>query len=202
LALLFAQACVQHFNITIDQNVTQDFYCDSESLLLPIQCTLHRPWVNPSQCLALDFDLKNSILDIIVSLSVSFQCPHVKSHQDDNNEVHLLPWEAQMNVHANALATDYLDNYAAPSKMYHSFQHLKPVSQSTVKPLLDDMQNLSLQQAASTSPRTCKRLMTRNAWSLNAFRFINWDIPEKALETLKNSAQVFIIKFTNDHLSA
>jgi hypothetical protein len=38
-------------------------------------------------------------------------------------------------------------------------------------------------------------------WSLNASFFINWDIPEKALETLENSAQVFNIKFAHDHLT-
>jgi hypothetical protein len=57
LALLFAQACLQHFNTTIDQNVTHDCCCDSESLLPRIQRLLHRPWVKPSHCLASDFDL-------------------------------------------------------------------------------------------------------------------------------------------------
>jgi hypothetical protein len=56
--------------------------------------------------------------------------------------------------------------------------------------------------AVSGSPRTCKRLIARNDWSLDAFCSINWDIPVKALETLENSAQVFIIKFAHDCLSA
>jgi hypothetical protein len=45
--------------------------------------------------------------------------------------------------------------------------------------------------------------MARNVWSLNTFQSINnWDIPEKALETLMDkSAQVFIIKFVHGHLS-
>jgi hypothetical protein len=73
--------------------------------------------VNPSQCLASDFDLESGIFNNIVSLSVSFQWLHVRSHQDDDTKVHLLPWEAQMNVHANALATGCLDNCAEPSKV-------------------------------------------------------------------------------------
>jgi hypothetical protein len=73
-ALLFTQAHVQHFqhfNTITHQNVTQNFHCDSKSLLLRIQCLLHHPWVNPSQCLALDFDLESGILDIIVSLEAT-----------------------------------------------------------------------------------------------------------------------------------
>jgi hypothetical protein len=44
--------------------------------------------------------------------------------------------------------------------------------------------------------------MARNDRSLNTFCSINWNIPVKALETLENSAQIFIIKFVHDHLSA
>jgi hypothetical protein len=105
--------------------------------------------MNPSQRLASDFDLVSGILEIIVSLSVSFQNLHVRSHQDDNNKVHLLPWEAQMNVHADALATDSLNNHAELPKYYHSFQHLKPFSQSTAKSLFKDMQNDSDKQLAA-----------------------------------------------------
>jgi hypothetical protein len=145
-ALLFMQAHVQHFNTIIDQNVN----CDSKSLLLRIQCLLHRPWVNSTQCLASDFDLESGILDLVVSLSLSFQCPNVKSHQDDNTKVHLLPWEkAQMNVHADALATDCLDNHAEPSKIAPFI----PASRASVpingKPSLDDMQNNSNKQLAA-----------------------------------------------------
>jgi hypothetical protein len=54
--------------------------CDSESPLQRIQCLLHCPWVNPSQCLASDFDLMRGILDNVVSLSVPFQCLHDRNH--------------------------------------------------------------------------------------------------------------------------
>jgi hypothetical protein len=68
-------------------------------------------------CQKVDFDLESGILELINTLSISFQCLHVKSHQDDDTEIYLLPWAAQMNVHANSLATDFLDNYAEPSKV-------------------------------------------------------------------------------------
>jgi hypothetical protein len=96
-------------------------------LLKRILRALNRSWVNPSQCLALDFDLESGILELINTLSISLQHLHVKSHQDNDTEIHLLPWAAQMNVHADSLATDFLDNHAKPSKLVPFI----PASQAT-----------------------------------------------------------------------
>ena len=84
--------------------------------------------------LSLDFDLRSGILDIIATLRISFKYLHVRSHQEDKTDTHLLPWTAQMNVHAKALATDYLNNnYAEPFKSSQSLPPPKPASLSTLK---------------------------------------------------------------------
>ena len=57
------------------------------------------------------------LVDIITTIGISFNYLHVKSHQDDATDIHLLPWTAQMNVHVDALATDYLDNYSELSTL-------------------------------------------------------------------------------------
>jgi hypothetical protein len=197
-ALLFLQAYLQYYETNVGENIRHDFYCDSDSLLKRIQRALNRSWSNPSHCLASDFDLESGILDILSRLSIAFQFLHVKSHQDDATEVHLLPWEAQLNVQADALATDYLDNYADPSK-------LVPFIPASHASLIIDGETITrrfatrLRQAAS-SPRLCQRLMTRNAWTPNTFRSINWLVPGKALDTLEHSAQIFIVKLAHDHL--
>ena len=74
-------------------------------------------WVNLSQCLTPDYDLESGILDIIATLRILFPYLRVKSHQDDETKVHLIPWTAQMIVHAGALTTDYLDTYSEPSNI-------------------------------------------------------------------------------------
>ena len=89
----------------------------SKSLLKPIQRAITPSWANPSQCLASDYNPESGIVGIIATLDISFKCLHVKSHQDNDTEIHLLPWTAQMNEHANTLATDYLNNYSEPSKI-------------------------------------------------------------------------------------
>jgi hypothetical protein len=103
-----------------------------------------------------------------------------------------------MNVHADSLATDYLDNYADPSK-------LVPFIPASKASLTIDGETITRRYAqrlrqASNSPRICQRLMLRNNWNDNTFRSINWDAPGKALNTLENSAKIFIIKFAHDHL--
>lgn len=118
-ALLFLQECAQCFPTAIEQNITHLFACgDRESLLKRIHCALTQLWVNPSQCLASDFDLKSGILDITAVLSVSFKHPHVKRHQDNATQVHLLPWVAQRTnvLHDGSLATCCLDNCVEPSE--------------------------------------------------------------------------------------
>jgi hypothetical protein len=111
-------------------------------------------------CLTSAFDLESGVLDITVSLSVSFQCLHVRSHQDHNAEVHLLPSEAQMNVGADALATDCLNNHAKPSKIVPFI----PASQASLKIIGKTIPRRDAKQLrqVTDSPRTCTRLMARN----------------------------------------
>jgi hypothetical protein len=199
-ALLFLQAHSHYFDTAMDPNLTHDFYCDSESLLKRIQRALNRSWVNPSHCLSSDFDLESGILELINTLSISFQYLHVKSHQDDDTEIQLLPWAAQMNVHADSLATDFLDNYAKPSKLVPFI----PPSQAslTIHGETITRRFATRLRHAANSPRLCKHLMAKNDRSLNTFRSINWDVPGNALHTLENSARIFIVKFAHDHLPA
>ena len=117
-ALLFLQAYTEYYSITIDIDIIHDFLYDSESLLNRIQRTITRSWVNTSHCLASNYNLLESgIVDILATIGISFNYLHVKSHQDDATDIHLLPWTAQMNAHVDTLATDCLNNYSEPSKL-------------------------------------------------------------------------------------
>jgi hypothetical protein len=196
--LLFIHAYCRYFDVHIDPNITHDFYWHSESLLKRISRALHRSWINPSQCLASDFDLESGILDLIKTLHISFQYLHVKSHQDDSMEIHLLPWAAQMNVHADSLATDFLANYAEPSKLVPFI----PASQAslTIHGETITRRCASRLRQAANSPRICQHLMARNDWTYATFRSINWEASGKAMNTLENSVKIFIVKFAHDLL--
>jgi hypothetical protein len=116
-ALLFLDTYFKPYGTQLDATTILKFYCDSSSLLKRIARTHNRSWINPTTCLAADFDLESGIIDLLLALPITIKCIHVKSHPDDDTEVHLLPWAAQMNVQANHLAMDYLDNYSDPSKI-------------------------------------------------------------------------------------
>jgi hypothetical protein len=122
----------------------------------------------------------------------------MKSHQDDHTAVNLLPWEAQMNVHADHLATDYLDNYAEPSKI---IPFIRPSQASlTIQGETITRRFASQLRLAACSPNLEQRLQLHNNWMKQTFQSINWDIPGKALLTLENSPKIFIIKFAHEHL--
>lgn len=116
-ALLLINTYCQQDDLQLNKMTMLKFFCDSTSLLKRIARTQNRSWINPTNCLASDLDLKSAIVEMILFLPLTIRFIHVKSHQDDDTKIHLLPWEAQMNVHAGRLATDYLDNYADPSKL-------------------------------------------------------------------------------------
>ena len=40
----------------------------------------------------MDYNLESGIVDIIATLGISIKYLHVKSHQDDATEIHLLAW--------------------------------------------------------------------------------------------------------------
>ena len=110
--LLFLQAYTEYYSITIETDTLHDFLlCESESLLKRIYGAITCSLVNPSHCIASDYHLEQSgILDIIAKIGISFNyLLHVKGHQDDDTDIHLLPWTAQMNVQVETLATGYLD---------------------------------------------------------------------------------------------
>jgi hypothetical protein len=197
-AVLFLYIYFLHYPIQNELQIHLDLYCDNQALLQRIARALSQSWHNPSACLASDYDLEIGIIDMLANIPVSIRLHHVKSHQDDQTAIHLLPWEAQMNVQADQLATDYLDNYADPSKLVPSI----PASQASLSINGETINRRYAQRLrlASNGPALRQRIMLRNQWTYNTFRSINWEVPNSALDTMENSAQIFIIKFAHDHL--
>jgi hypothetical protein len=198
-ALLFIDTywCKQ-YNIQLNKSTTLKFYCDSQLLLKRIARSRNRSWINPTECLASDYDLESAIIELLDKLQLTIQFIHVKSHQDDKTDINLLPWEAQMNVHADGLATDYLDNYADPSKIV---PFIRPSQASlTIQGETINRRCAQRLRLAASSPNIRQRLILRNNWSPNTFDSINWEVPGKARATLEHNPQIFITKFAHEHL--
>jgi hypothetical protein len=84
-------------------------------------------------------------------------------------------------------------------KPSHSSPPHKPASQSTTKPSLDTLHNDSNKQLTA---HDSAKINGKERLVLHTLRSINCDVPGKAFATLENSANVFIIKFAQDHLPA
>jgi hypothetical protein len=195
---LFLDTYFKHYNTRLDNHMTLKFYCDNSSLLKRITRNQERSWTNPTTCLASDFDLESGIIALLDDLPFTLQFIHVKSHQDNHIEVHLLTWDAQMNVQADHLATDYLENYSDPSKIIPFI----PPSQASLNiggETITRRFAKRLRQAAS-SPNLRNRMQLRNSWSAQTFQSINWEAPSKALNTLEHNTQICITKFAHEHL--
>jgi hypothetical protein len=197
-AFLFLKTYFQHYGTNASDQTILKFYCDSESLIKRIESKRDQSWTNPTSCLASDYDLESGIIKFIDELPITIRFIHVKSHQDKDTAVHLLPWEAQMNVTADHLATDYLENYADPSKI---IPFIKPVQANlTIQGATITRRFANRLRLAASSPDLHNRMITRNNWSAQIFKSMHWDAPGKALMTLEHSTQIFLTKFVHEHL--
>jgi hypothetical protein len=164
-----------HYNTNMNKTTTLKFYCDSSSLLKRVARAQNRSWLNPTACLAADFDLESGIMELINELPITIKFIHVKSHQDKDTEVQLLPWEAQMNVAADHLATDYLDSQANPSKI---IPFINPVQANlTIHGETVTRQFTNRLRLAANSPNLRNRMIAQNNWNEQIFQSIHWDAP-------------------------
>jgi hypothetical protein len=196
--LLFFDTYCKQYALHLQATTIIKFYCDSSSLIKRIDRHRHQSWLNPSNCLASDYNLESAIIEMLDLLPVTVQFIHVKSHQDDNTEIHLLTWDAQMNVHADHLATDYLENYAEPSKI---IPFIRPSQASlTINGETITRRFASRLRLTASGPNIERQLKLRNNWTHSTFQSINSKVPGKALTTMENSQKVFVIKFAHGHL--
>jgi hypothetical protein len=172
--LLFFDTYCKQYNIHLHKTMILKFYCDSQSLIDRIEKHRHQSWINPSNCLASDYDLESAIIEMLDILPITVRFTHVKSHQDDKTDINLLPWEAQMNVHADHLATDYLENYAEPSKI---IPFIRPSKASlTIQGKTITRRFAYRLRLAASSPNLEQRLKLKNNWTQRTLQSINWEV--------------------------
>jgi hypothetical protein len=183
--LLFLDLCFNFFLVQAPATVESLFCCDNQGLIKRINFAMNGSWTNPKHCLALEYDVESGIVDILNRLPIKLACLHVKGHQDEDTPAETLPWEAQMNCHADACATDYLDNWAVSSQVVPFI----PASQASISIAgVSITRNVArrLRQAAS-SPALANHIMSTNGWNDWIFNSIDWDSQAKALNTLEHT---------------
>jgi hypothetical protein len=95
--LLFLEFYIQFFQVSITDSIEHLFYCDKQGLVNRISASQDRSWKTPNHCIASKADLE---MASSTSLNVShLLLPSTVVSKDIR--MLTLPWEAQMNCHAD-----------------------------------------------------------------------------------------------------
>jgi hypothetical protein len=125
---------------------------------------------------------------------------HVRAHQDGHCDFNLLPRPAQLNVLADALASEALEELRAagqPTEVY-------PLPACSAY-LRDGMGHIT-----SCEKRTLRNefseyeirayLQQRNGWTAHILDSINWTAYRAATSAITNQVRISVIKFSHDWL--
>jgi hypothetical protein len=120
---------------------------------------------------------------------------HVKSHQDEHKETKDLPFDAQLNVLADAQATLQHDLMDAPLTEVRGLQPTLQIGDSCIT---RDSQKWLLQKAGEIP--IAHHYNEKYGWNHNTFQDIDWDLQHKALSTFSDADQRRILKFVHGWL--
>ena len=172
-------------------------FCDNQALVNRIIKRLHCTRWYPNETITSDWDV---IQAIISTLQTFDQCPyieHVKGHQDDVTAYALLSLEAQLNIDADAAATEYQEAFGgrrwkvpriSGNRAQLSLSH-KTITHHYVKNL----------RHAYCYPLLRAYIGKRNQWSDTELATIDWSGLGAACN--KNHGQRhFVVKLSHDLL--
>jgi hypothetical protein len=187
----FLTVLAAHYKID-KQKHTWKFYIDNKAM---IQRMLSYQWKEKSSKWNLrpDADITNFADEHLRNFPASLI--HVKSHQDEHKETDVLPFDAQLNVLADAQATLQHDLMDAPMTKVRGLQ---PTLQIGDRCITRDSQKWLLQKAGEIP--IAHQYNEKYGWNHNTFQDIDWDLQHKALSTFSDSDQRRILKFVHGWL--
>ncbi len=147
--------------------------CDNEALLIRIETASAWTYTTPNVTLRAEWDIESVILDVLKELKMTFQFIHVKSHQDDETPLATLTLEARLNVEADRLATEYMqeDHIRRPTvALFPSAKAQFLIQDVSVTRKIPQ----AIRYAAGSKPiRTYP--MERNQWTERTMDEIDWN---------------------------
>jgi hypothetical protein len=183
---------VDHFKISPDDH-TWKFYIDNKAMIDRMDS--YTSAINNAQWnLRSDADITNQAYDNLSRIPASYI--HVKSHQDNKDtDLEKLPFNAQMNIMADALATQQREMMKRPVTIANTkFCHLvikdKYITRDTKKQIIQEAGKILSQNYYHR----------KYGWSKTTFNSIHWETQLKALRFFKSGDQRRILKFAHDWL--
>jgi hypothetical protein len=165
--LLFLYLLQQHFSSTWNPQQSK-LICNNKGLLMRIKKTMAWKYLQPKVTLRAKWDIESLILDFYRQLGWQFQFTHVRSHQDDSIPLCNLPMEAQQNVEADRLATEFLTvaKYAGRASLFPSAKCQLLIDGATVSQKLP----MAIHFQVGKEPLQ-SYLRQRNTWSQETLEF-------------------------------
>jgi hypothetical protein len=154
-------------------------------------------YTTPNVTLRSEWDIESVILDTYKELGLQFTFLHVKSHQDDDGPVSGLSLEAQLNVEADLLATEYLKETDTNRPIALLFPTAKCQLIINGKSITRKIPECIRFEAGSIGIRSY--LMNRNLWNEQTLDDINWDA-HGAGHSSHRSHRCYLVKLCHRHL--
>jgi ribonuclease HI/enamine deaminase RidA (YjgF/YER057c/UK114 family) len=185
----FLMALVSFLNLSIEDH-TWKFYIDNKAMIQRMESyqenIRHSRWNLRS-----DADITNkahSYLQHIPAILV-----HVKSHQDEAKDSRFLNFDAQLNIMADAMATQQRAQMNKPATRV-SGDHCHLVIKG--KYITRDSKKWLLQKAGEAPIQNYYR--EKYGWPQSVFDSINWELQHKVLKTYTQSDQRRLLKFAHE----
>jgi hypothetical protein len=194
--LLFLQLLVQHYHIDWTNDNGNKIICDNEGLLIRIEATLGWAYLQPNVTLRAEWDIESVIITTYNAIGWKFSFEHVRSHQDKAIPVDDLPEEVQLNVEADRLATEFLEDseYQGRAGLFPSAKCQLLLGGETVTRKVPN----AIRFQAGAGPIR-KYLMKRNQWCETTLDSIDW-MAHGAAHSYHRTHQSFLIKLCHRHL--
>jgi hypothetical protein len=152
---------------------------DNAGLLQRISSALSTKYLKPRKFLSSEIDLEMQIVDTLQLLDTEVSFSHVKGHQDDSIDPTELPWQAQLNIRCDTLATETLATVAhAPTVPFLPASELSLTIDTTTITHHVPSQIRRLYASQQQRPYLCKH----HDWALpTLFDTVHWDVVRPAL---------------------
>jgi hypothetical protein len=187
----FIVELIDYFNIVPNEH-TWKFYIDYKAMIDRMEsynlAIRHSQWNLRS-----DADITNQANKNLHKIPATFI--HVKSHQDSGKDIDKLTFNAQLNILADALATQQREEMPRPiSKATTNFCHLvinnKYITRDTKKQIIQEAGKIPIQN----------HYHGKYGWSASTFESIHWELQLKALRYFKWGDQRRLLKFAHGWL--
>jgi hypothetical protein len=196
-ALLYLRLLQREYEFKRERNTTNMLVCDNEGLLKRIEKANEWTYTTPNVTLRAEWDIESVILEQLTELNMKFIFFHVHSHQDDEIPLANLSLESRLNVEADRLATEYMqeDHIRRPQvALFPSAKAQLLINDVSITRKIPQ----SIRFAAGLGPIK-KYLKTCNTWTDQILDKVDWEAHGNSRSSHR-SHRCYLVKLCHRHL--